>query len=260
MTTCPETTRLTMSPFHHERPSITCRRDVDHKGEHQGVEHVPPHLGDPNSEFSWEREDRPGYDRLVTWDQGGGSSTALVPEAELSEQCHTCRRIRAGHRVWGPDRDHDPDGHRWADCINCGITYHVSGGRPAYADGHPDVANGWCFHCALWYTRAVQYAQRGTLAVRVHPDSPTMQPDRLYGWATATGAFGGLQVTVTWDDGRTEGPRDSLWDAGRIPDEWSDYFPPNARVERHEKIRRPGHTTGFNGHGQPLTYTAHPEV
>lgn len=231
---------------------LVCERTEQHRGQHQAVEHVPAIAPDPSSEWSWLREGRRAYDALTTWSEGGASSFTLGTPAELAAACTTCKRVGAGLSAYGDA--HDPADHAIIACVHCGARFHNLG--HSRRDQHPDTRDGWCFHCAEWISRAIRYADPDTGLVRPHDHSPALGgTGRLYGWGRATGAFGGWHVTVTWDDGRTAGPRDSLWDAGAIPVEWLDYFPPNAVVESGETIARAGHT---NRAGRPLTYTGHP--
>lgn len=250
MTTCTDTTRPLRAPFGQPAEPLRCTRPAGHLGQHQAIEHVPERLGDPTAAYDFQRKDYPAFDSLTTWGQGGGSSTTYGSPEDLAANCTTCQRAAKGLSRYGTP--HDPSEHAWVECVHCGITYHNLG--HSRLNQHPETRDGWCFHCAEWMSRALRYAEPDTSLVRVRPGE-RLQPDRLYSWSKVTGAFGGWHVSVTWDDGRTAGPRDSLWDAGAIPAEWLDYFPPNATVTPGEKIARAGHTDRF---GKPLTYTGHP--
>lgn len=243
-------------------PPIPCFRDVDeqgrHRGDHQGWERMPAGERETRSivDGAWVTgtEAWDAWDRLWSWSSGGASGSARF------RSCQGCN----GHPR--APQTHTPEDHALITCPACGALHDPRGN--SRWDIHPDVPADWCFGCALWETRAITYALntatpdrripgRWSRPVRVHPGG-RMDPGRIYGWSHGHGgAFGGLHVTVTWDDGQTAGPADYLWDGGSIPWWLTDRFPPNATVEVGEKVARAGYTTRT---GQPLTYTGHPSV
>lgn len=247
MATCTATTRLTLSPFDRDEPDVLCTRETDadgrHIGSHQGLNHHPARPANPAAMFPSAREARGPWDSLVTWDEGGAQSQRYHPD-EPNTNC-SCAHERVAARV-----GHRPEDHHWTTCNHCGAIMDSTTPTPTL-----------CHTCSYWSVRVRDYAKVGTKGerfVRPHHDSIAGQP-WLYVWSPSHGgAFGGRQFKVTWDDGTTVGPADFLWTNGRIPWWLQDQFPPNATVGAAEKIARPGHTTGFDGAGTPLTYTAHP--
>lgn len=242
MSTCTQSTRGPLA--RKGEPPVQCVREVDdqgrHVGQHQGFEEVPPIS--PDSIPTWSKPSDlalSGYTRIVTWDLGGSRSSAYV----LDDPANNCS-CKSG-KSWVK---HQPDDHIWRTCEGCRIIFNSTG-----------VAT--CHSCGYWEHRVRDFekvGRKGERFVRPHGDSMAHEP-WLYVWSPGRGgAFGGAQYRVTFDDGTVVGPADYLWSNGRIPWWLVDQFPPNATVEYVDKIRRPGHTTGSNGSGSPMTYTGHP--
>lgn len=253
MTTCTATTRMTLSPYQPEHPSVACFRDVDadgrHRGEHQGIDHIPANPGDPSAPFPPAREPRPAFDRLVTWSNGAQSQT--YDPAVPNTNCMCVRAAARGDQHQLRILRHTPADHRWATCSGCGVIFDAK---------RPDPVS--CSTCSYWQERIRLYGStgpKGERFVRAHDDRLSAGEGAwLYVWSPGHGgAFGGRQFTVTWDDGTSVGPADYLWSNGRIPWWFVDHFPPNGTIVAAGQEIRPGHTSRL---GTPLTYTAHPEV
>jgi len=258
MTICTATTRMTISPYDRDSPDITCTREVNtdgrHIGEHQGIHHRPEVPGDPDSPYPTQQRPIPAYDSLVTWEVGGAQSQRYDPEV-ANTNCVCVGATTRGEDVVVARLGHRPEDHRWATCVDCGIIHDTT--KPA---------DSRCSSCTFWSTAYHEYhagpvttgRHRGARRLRFHDDTLSPGAPRLYAWSPGSmGAFGGRRFIVHCDDGTTLGPADSLWDNGQIPWWMIDAFPPNARVTPHDQVTRPGHTNRF---GQPLDYTAHPEV
>lgn len=198
---CPATTRPLLSRA--EQPDVRCFRAVTedgrHVGDHQGIERVPAQ----------------GYDRLLTWSEGGSSSVKYAP----GEPYTNCMCSNPQARV-----DHRPEDHRWATCAECGIIHDTT-----------REGGSLCAGCGIWLRRAAEYdviAKNGARYIRPHDDPVFGTGTHLYRWAPGShDGFGGRRYSVRWDDGQTAGPADSLWSGGRIPWWLLDRFPANGTIE-----------------------------
>lgn len=231
MTTCTARTRSTISPFERDLPDIVCLREVDETGRHIG-HHQGLHA-------------KPGWTALVTFHDNGFAMSQKYAPDEPNTNC-MCRNPNA--RI-----AHVPSDHHWTTCSHCEVIID-STRRSAVL----------CDNCAFWLGRFSNWRKvypDGARFVRAHDDTLAGKPT-AYSWVPGRGgAFGGRKFKVTFDDGTVVGPADFLWHNGDIPWWFDELLPPNAVIEAvAEYERRPGHTTGFNGMGSPLSYNAHPQV
>ena len=203
---CDATTRTTMGPADKDQPDIACVRPLNENGRHTGAHqgfHDLPHLG---------------YVRLVTWDPSGSTSTRYDTDQPFTE-CALCGVLH-NNTTGNPDT-----------CTLCNFwTSHAT----TYATERETALTDWTTILAGGTTR-----QRRRIVVP-HPkntDQPfTELTDTLtmYSWAPGSkGAFGGRRYSVTFDDGISTEPADSLWFGGTIPWWFADQFPPNATITSH---------------------------